>query len=553
METDRILYDIQLIEDIKEKCMEEGEDRWVFSCECLLKLEHLYFKIENTEMVSFVRQILSPIFSLAAGFFSDLYQDYCAADLESAPKESYAKRIRILDAVEYSLAVMGEAAEVVIQSTNGADRMLVQSAPIDTGGLLYTAPKLCAYYSTFLNELIKIFSEKEKIEYAFCVYPSLVYRPKAYLLFYEREKRGKIGVIRIPNRDIMDVEYLRILILHEFFHIVSKGNIRQRKLRAKIYFQILLYDLSSRIFENTELSLQEMNTLETCFYMEFIEKVEAEFKDSDETDHRFYSSNLQSYYGSRILEFLRKIATVTREEICTALYDLEKEKNFQKYMEKVKQAEKLQSCICGNAVNILANNTVFKICQFYMDVFREVFSDLASILTLNVSPEQWMKTFRHKIVNKMEKRQTPLLYARLTIVPQTLIASVYQGRRIAPCTPTLKEYDAYSWNSRVDMLRQWKKWAKGSEMSSEDPEQKKGHWENASSEKVSVLSNSRIMELYVKYLSACMQELLFFYEEQNKPVYEDFKKRFLNVREGNILDFVCMRQWELENRNAEDV
>ena len=221
---------------IWERCIRLEFENLKFYCECMLKLSRTFFKIEQTEMLSYIKRIMSPAFPLMVNYFVNRADAYISSKLEK-------ERVEILEDIERSIVRFWDVHESIIQSSNGADRILMQTAPIDSG-VHYAVPKLCAYYSELLNTFANLLNEESKNHYAFCVYPTLNSQAEAELLFATMKQRGKVGVIRVPGKDIANVEYITALLFHEFFHIIP-GGLRLRKKRALFFLNILLYDIDA--------------------------------------------------------------------------------------------------------------------------------------------------------------------------------------------------------------------------------------------------------------------------------------------------------------------
>lgn len=529
----------QILKDIEVKCIAEQDTQLAFYTDCLMDMLRIFHNVERTNMLHYVCMILEPIMSLTVQFYIDSYNKYCDLKNNSFDFNKNKERMIILNDIEVSLSSIGEACEMIIQSTNGADRTFVQSAPV-SAGLLNVSSKVCAYYSVMLNDLTDLFKQGNKKEYAFCVFPSLAYRSKAQLLFSSREERGKIGIIKIPTKSILDIKYIRVLLCHECFHIVSKPEIRLRKMRAECYLKILLYDLSERFFNNTELNSAQIDALERFLYKNVIESIHDKFKGRQEEDRIFYSANIQSIYASHLLGLLREVLNIGAESIYKQIFLCIKVNNYEEYEELYNRARNICDQIRNTSVDLLTHNAIPLLCSFYMDVFRETFSDLMSVLLLRLKPEEWINAFQYQPVEDNESEERPGLYIR-TFLVSSLLTSNDESEHVVmnDLTKMWKEWEeSVNGNNRFE--KEIKKMLSGIQKENE-------HTESTTDDKlefgIDVMKNVNMIQEFSKYLSACRQKMCEF-EWENQMIVKRFKDKYAIGTQKNLLMHVAKREWE---------
>ncbi|WP_373217277.1 hypothetical protein [Ruminococcus sp. 5_1_39BFAA] len=71
MSRQKFQEELKTLEELRTKCDSCAEETLKFYCNCLMKMHRACYKIEETEMLSYVRQIVSPAFPLVIRYFVD--------------------------------------------------------------------------------------------------------------------------------------------------------------------------------------------------------------------------------------------------------------------------------------------------------------------------------------------------------------------------------------------------------------------------------------------------------------------------------------------------
>lgn len=536
------VYDEKILYRIYSESAQNRESIWQFYSDCLMKLHHTFKKAEETEMLFYVRQVISPVFPLVIKYFYCLYNLYC----ESTNDE---EKLKILDDIEFSVVSFAEGCDALIQSINGSDWIQAQPSQMDGGGIRYGTPKLYAYYTAMLNGLADLFQQKDYREYGFCVCPALDSRPEAELLFSTIRERGKVGMIRVPGKDIADVRYLNKLLVHEFYHIVPGSELRLRKDRAEKYLQIIMYDIRNQIFEDVdkdEISPFIMGKLEKLFFGENLANISEELERIDGSDREYYSSDIQTRYANALIKCLKKILCKTTRDMFEAIYDENEFLNcITPYLKRMHHLEKAHRIINTNILDMLTNNYVIAICCFHMEIFREGYADISTILTLKADPESWFSAFRYYPVNKNDYKKNLNIYLRACLVCKVMTEE---------CT------------LRVDneLFGVWKEWLEklkenGSKsyffegirnifLYLENDKINEKLEEDAKSHKYGpnlVFSERKIWQYYLDYFLKCREK--FLQKEYSGMDFNQFRDKYFlngNMTNINLLNNISMRKWE---------
>lgn len=548
MSRQKFQEELKTLEELRTKCDSCAEETLKFYCNCLMKMHRACYKIEETEMLSYVRQIVSPAFPLVIRYFVDRVK---ACIDETVPEDT--KGI-IRQDVEESVVEFGEVLEAIIHSTNGADRILLQTAPIDVG-IRYAAPKLCAYYSKTLNAVAKLFQHQDENEYAFCVYPTLNSCAEALLLFSTMERRGKVGIIRIPGYQIADISYMRLLLLHEIFHVLP-GALRMRKERARAFQIILLYSVENELIGKCkEISAEDRKRLEKFFFAEMVERSVRYLREKEEGDRIFYSRNISEYY---VNEFAKQFYETQKKDIKDygdCLDDGKGWETYEEYSAWMRRIRQLSERIQGNILRILANGELTEKCNCYMDLFREAYSDIMTIITLRLPPDMYFSGFHYAPDDEDDKRLRCTLYLRAMFVAKTMCC--------------MFEDISAEQKKLFEMWRNWKNCCQNTETESfvkgvaslsekypsyteKTAAKEKTEQETGSAVRIldgkslSIHLNDSMEQKYMNYFKDCCREYLE-YERKNHEKFLEFRKLCGISDDGkttNLNFAVSSRAWE---------
>lgn len=536
---------LQILIEIRKQCIGSEYENLKYYCECMLKMFRTFYKIEQTEMLSYIKRIMSPAFPLMVRYFDNRAKAYMLSKTEM-------ERVEIFEDIERSVVGFWDVHEAIIQSSNGADRILMQTAPIDSG-VHYAVPKLCAYYSELLNSLANILDGDEggtESHYAFCVYPTLNSQAEAELLFTTMEQRGKVGIIRVPGKDIADVEYITTLLLHEFFHIIPR-ELRLRKNRAQLFLKILFYDLDSIVMENLEFKDKgSKERLRKFLFEKLAEKIKEEMRSHKPEDRLFYSRDIKEYYTNEFIKQLQDINESTLLDMVEYLYPGRQFEDFKEYTEKRGPVKKWYSQIRMNVWGVCTSSIIIKHCSFYMGVFREAYADLLSVISLNLSPERYFSVFHYTQPDVDENLRRIGLFLRAFFVKEVMCEKI--GKAIP------------DW--KVPLFQRWGEWKKnineqGSQSglingierlteifcgkldSFSDFGEKRKDLSDLNVREEGMVPNKVILESYLSYFRECRDKYLEHLSSQ-KEGFREFEQQFMIDRGESLIYSISFREWE---------
>ncbi len=536
-----IIIETQKIMEDRDKCSREQEKGLEFYCDCLLKMIRTYNKVLQSDMLYYIKLIMERVFPLAVEYFHDRIECFFGAD-------QFGERQEILNDIEESIVEFSEVFHTIINATNAADKMLFQMAPIKTE-IQYVSPKLCAFYTVSLNELANILEKEGEKKYGFCVYPTLNSHAAAVILFPTRQENGKVGIIRVPGKDIAKICYLQVYLTHELFHILPDSKLRLRKTRALKYLQILLYDMLERLFRQSAclVDQSEIDQIFHYFFARMIKSVMTELEQRDDCDRFFYSSQIMEMCANEILRALWSILQTNVEDVLEkVIYRAAVCNDYKEFNAHTKKIEELVVKIKSAAADIFVNGGVESACVFYMDIFREVYSDIMTIITMRLYPDSYFQIFFDNLVGK-EKTE--------------VASSIAVKLRVALVKKTLADQNA---SDEKDLWKEWKEWNITSTdqqlmnfvtdikefcevyFESEESESKQVGSKIDRIVREEVYVNSDILSCYQEYFGDCCQRYIEFMT-QHRDKIDSFRKKFVAHTQkeyADMADAITIELWD---------
>ena len=320
-------------------------------------------------------------------------------ELALAEKDVLNKKELISD-IEYAVHQMISIFQDIVDSSANSDRQMFMNLAVDTS-IYVLSPKLCMYYSSFLKKIVEIF-DSEAHQYAFVLHPCLQSVAKTEALFEQRKRHGKVVVVRIPESSIELVDIIPIYLLHETFHVITKEE-RLRRARAVCFIQHILLAIKEALFRGiclneeivSNVSIQEIKeTLMEKWFAEIVILVK-KMPQMDERD--FYSKKISAYVVYHINNCLININNTLAKDVEDALLKNMEAYDYSVYQKYYFEASGLTKGIRKNLYTMIITNKVEDYADLFMNIYREVYADMAMILTLSLSPSQYEQAFANSI------------------------------------------------------------------------------------------------------------------------------------------------------------
>lgn len=375
------------LNELKAYCIHNKEEELSYDTDCIMKLEWTYEKIKNSRFLLYQEAMIRDSYQLVKKHFLLLAEKYQRT-------ESPLQRARILENITESIEIYWEAVDTIIQCSNSSDRQFQQTAPVDTG-MRHVSPKVCLYYTKMLNDLVRLLGADE--QYAFCVRPSLGSLAEADILFSNLEDPGKVTVIRLPERIFVDINICRIILMHELFHIIP-ADLRMREERAEAYLKIVCYEITNRLIEGLKLHSEEIEIISQWIFNKPIQKItEIVQQRGVEDRHIFYGVMFRELIVNEIKKRLLELVRVSLPEMINGLRfycSLSGMMNEEWEPDVLYvHADRWRVVISDNALEYVSGRALEDLCEFYMDIFREGFSDLMTTIILQLNPKGFLDGF----------------------------------------------------------------------------------------------------------------------------------------------------------------
>lgn len=326
----------------------------------------------------------------------EIFTEHFIEQTDIAKKEQIVERKRMLiDDIENAVDRMSGVYKNVIDSTANSDRQMLSSISIDTS-IYELSPKICAFYSQILNKLAEAFKEDCR-KYAFVLHPTLRNNTETRVMFERRAESGKVVIIYISESIIEMFDVVSVFILHEAFHVLTKKE-RMRKRRMKSFIQLMFAGMKQVLFKDVifDEDERESEKIEEKLMQHIFlgsKKEIAEWDKKAEDSRDFYGSYVKQWGNEYFQKCLKEISllleTWIRETISGELLN----PDFETYKRCHEKENRIIEQIRGNLLDAMYENKALFLAQRFLFICREIYADIACILTLQLSPGDYENAF----------------------------------------------------------------------------------------------------------------------------------------------------------------
>lgn len=309
-----------------------------------------------------------------------------------------SEKKKYIDDIENSLFEVIGVYKNILDSTANSDRQMFMSKAVDTK-MYELSPKICAFYSEIMEEIVSMFGGKNEKLYAFFLQPTMRSRIHAKHMFSMRNKSGKVVIVYVPENAVEEFDVLPIHLLHEAFHIITKGE-RLRKIRAENYLKNMVLSIRELLFENVVFGEEETDYDVKEKLMEYwfagVRTLNEKIQLKEEDSRELYSHALAETVVAELQKLLYQMLDKINEGV-DACFCMNDSVTFSEYMQMRKMAVGRAGQITNNAINILSGKYLAHISDLYLRLYREAYADLACLLTLEADPEIYKDTFQRAV------------------------------------------------------------------------------------------------------------------------------------------------------------
>lgn len=317
----------------------------------------------------------------------------------------------------------------------------------------YAPAKLRAFYAIWALKLSEFYNSFEKTnkKYSFILSPGVFGETHVKQLFVKHEELERLMLITTPERNLYTPRWLSVIIAHEVSHFVGT-KIRERMYRHKVLLRISAHIASlemekfwyigmpNRLKASTEMMIKKSTYLRNQLARELI-RIDEEActtrnnslyqyhsdnsKETIRKDYRYITNNdidrkIVSDYGEMLINFLS-----TEAEKNHTVYDIQKwADNLDICNERENKVlfffERFQQAALPNILKMLLN---------YM--CSEMFADMIAILTLELSPTEYVMSFvRNEYLaysQNQDRKAMNLLPTRIAITMEAVTTIIHKN------------------------------------------------------------------------------------------------------------------------------
>lgn len=374
--------------------------------------------------------------------------------LESAPVKKYdffslyhpfAALVRILEnkldrREEIRKDEIYEFIHKISMTLHGTLRTDIQFFQIrDFNVIVHYAPaKLRAFYALWALELSKFYNSFEQTnkKYSFILSPGVFGETHVKQLFVKHDEPERLMLITTPERNLYIPQWLSVIIAHEVSHFVGT-KIRERKFRHKILLRLSAHIAALEmqrfwyIGMPGDLQIATEKMLESAYLRNQLKKelvrVDEERCGTQKDQYLYHSDKskdniLNDYRDLARNDITRKIIYEYGERLRSYLFEEAEKSGAGNSAKKIKD---IQDACNEREEKVLLYFVRFQqrmlpdIFEILYYICKETFADIIAVLTLNLSPAEYVMSFARSEYQEADKNpqeeSTRLLPIRISV------------------------------------------------------------------------------------------------------------------------------------------
>lgn len=323
----------------------------------------------------------------------------------------------------------------------------------DFNAIVHYAPaKLRAYYAAWtlkLKDFYKGFGETPH-QYSFVFAPGMYKGTSVKELFTDYRELKRLMLMTVPERHLYIPRWLMILIGHEVSHFVGRG-LRERRTRHELLLKMsarilelefhsyMYHSLKERYGENAsyeviaenEEALSEIEGL----LMEQAEEAERKLPEEEQL-YKYHSMNseriIDEAYRSMFTKHLEMILDDYRADIQDGLIKAVSGGNLEKSVEISELCSGIVNQILGIGGSWI-NPILLETLDILRYIMSETFADIIAVLTLELSPEDYIFSFEKTElgadeINDLNEDEVSLPGIRIAMVMESIDSIVKEKK-----------------------------------------------------------------------------------------------------------------------------
>ena len=346
------------------------------------------------------------------------------------------------------------ALNCLVNTVMHTDRQFIQATAFNA--VFYDVPpKIVAYYTALLNRFKKLMVDSDKGDYVFIFTPNfqtgITLVP---LLKFEKPPVDRLFVISIEEKAMYDVESVFRRLVHETAHCAGNDSRlrteRQEKLVSAFLYNVLYYSVSDYVQFNEETYPMINQLTNHLYYSGFLShddyNYSIEFDDlihklvtlfvniPNENDvsleaktHTFVFNKIQKHITSILENDDNSVQKIIGDKVKISnkngFRDGEKDKTYDLNVSMIAKYLTISffKSVSERFGNSKEKEEAYENIYYYIDIFKESYSDLQSIIVLKLTFEDYLKSFidiEGLDVNLIEGRFSDL--ARIALISKLM-------------------------------------------------------------------------------------------------------------------------------------
>lgn len=313
----------------------------------------------------------------------------------------------------------------------------------------YAPAKLRAFYSMWalkLSNYYNMFGNNQR-KYSFIVAPGMYKGTEVKQLFGGYEEQKQLMLITIPERHLYSVKWLSVILAHEVSHFVGK-KVRNRFGRYKSWSNMIMRILELELHSYTytamsklkplliEEIIKENGDLFKPLEEEILEQSEEVCKEKEGVIDKSYL-----YHSENAFEIIklthRKVLKIHFKQIiydyCYSIKEFIREKSNQTDTIPERNLTDGQLTFFMNKLSkemivfyeLFQRDALKGLLGIIQNITTETFADMMAILTLGLSPKQYIKSFIKSEMNpyvtdELDEKEGTAVFIRIAIVMQAV-------------------------------------------------------------------------------------------------------------------------------------
>lgn len=368
--------------------LEKGDESFYAYFQALIQTLNMLSQYEKFKLSKDIFYLVFPAFKMLTE------QMYAALDfMEEEPKKTQEK------AASEAICQFVDAVDSVVNHIVHTDQVFLM-VPGYTGTTFSIPIKLCLLYMWMLEKEKKLLNDNQGAEYQCLLSPVMESIPATGLVYPDSEEESRLIRIKVSQRSLYMPRDLMIILTHEIAHYIG-NEVRCREVRLSNIIKTLAFIICEGIISK-ELPDQMENQQEKVIAEGFL-------KINNKQMYRDFVRELGSAVKQKIPDGKYHVSVIQNvlEECCTSLLTDERGviyKNIYtidpEMMEREKKIEQL-NCICrlqnkfdDNRKGIVSTRVVSKIISELLEIYKEVFSDVAAYAILQLDVDKYEEAYR---------------------------------------------------------------------------------------------------------------------------------------------------------------